>query len=310
MKYLIAGASGLVGSNMARFLVSRGNNVIAFGRRAIEDIDILQDVKNDSNFRYFQHDVCNPLDIEKVDYVLNFASPASPKNHLLDPVGTMRSNLIGTMNLLETAHKVGAVFFHASSGEIYGDSPVVPQIEEYIGKTDPVGPRSSYVESKRASEALVTNFARQYNLNVKLVRLFNVYGPGMRVDDGRAISNFIVAALKDKSITLFGAGTQSRSLTFVKDIVMGISLLLDTGHDSLGPINLGTPHEYQIIDIAELIIRIAGSKSVINFGPMPPGEPSRLVPEITKARTLLGWEPTMPLEQGLEQTIQYYKTLI
>jgi nucleoside-diphosphate-sugar epimerase len=266
----------------------------------------IKDLLDRPNFKLINHDISEPLYLnQELDWVLHFASLASPKHYLYHPIKTLKSGLLGTYNCLGIAKAKGAKFFLASTSEIYGDPLVHPQREEYTGNVSVVGVRSCYDESKRAAESLTYAYMRQHNLDVRVARIFNTYGPKTHPDDGRVISNFIVQALREKDITIYGEGQQTRSFCYIDDLLEGICKLMANNYKM--PINLGNPQEIRIIDVAKLILRLAGSKSKIKFLPLPEDDPKRRCPDIAKAKDILGWQPKVTLEEGLKKTIEYFK---
>jgi UDP-glucuronate decarboxylase len=260
-------------------------------------------------FELLRHDVTFPLYVE-VDEIFNLACPASPIHYQHDPVQTLKTSVHGAINMLGLAKRLKARILQASTSEVYGDPNVHPQPEEYWGNVNPIGPRSCYDEGKRCAETLFFDYHRQYGLNIKVARIFNTYGPRMHPNDGRVVSNFIVQALRGDPITIYGDGKQTRSFCFVSDLVEGLRRLMDSPEDVTGPVNLGNPGEFTMIELAEAVIRLTGSASRMVFRPTPVDDPRQRQPDITKARGRLGWEPTIPLEQGLVHTIAYFDQLL
>jgi len=260
-------------------------------------------------FELLRHDVTFPLYVE-VDEIYNLACPASPIHYQHDPVQTLKTSVHGAINMLGLAKRLKARILQASTSEVYGDPNVHPQPEEYWGNVNPIGPRSCYDEGKRCAETLFFDYHRQFRLPIKVARIFNTYGPRMHPNDGRVVSNFIVQALRGDPITIYGDGKQTRSFCFVADLVEGLRRLMDSPEDTTGPINLGNPGEFTMIELAEAVIRLTGSASPMVFRPAPVDDPRQRQPDITKARAKLGWEPTIPLEQGLVHTIAYFDRLL
>lgn len=312
-RVLITGGAGFIGSHLAARLVHAGNEVVCMdnlftGRRAN-----VEPLMEDHRFEFIRHDVNDPFSIE-VDEIYHLACPASPIHYQRNPVRTIRTCVQGTLNALECAREVGARVFIASTSEVYGDPSVHPQEESYWGNVNPIGPRACYDEGKRCAEALAVSFARQYDVDVRIARIFNTYGPRMHENDGRVVSNFVVQALQRKDITVYGSGNQTRSFCYVSDLVEAIVRFVDLPKaetlDASGgpaPMNLGNPHETSILDIARLAIDLVGSSSQIVHHELPQDDPTRRRPDISRARKVLGWEPVVPLREGLEHTIAYFR---
>jgi UDP-glucuronate decarboxylase len=262
-----------------------------------------------SRFELVRHDVCFPLYVE-VDKIYNLACPASPVHYQFDPVQTTKTSVHGAINMLGLAKRVKAKILQASTSEIYGDPTVHPQIEDYWGNVNPIGPRSCYDEGKRCAETLFFDYHRQHKLRIKVARIFNTYGPRMHPNDGRVVSNFIVQAFRNKDITIYGDGTQTRSFCYVDDLVEGLIRLMETSDEAVGPVNLGNPEEFTIRQLAEIVVEITGSASKIVHRPLPTDDPKQRQPEISKAQELLGWRPTVPLREGLTKTAAYFEDLL
>jgi len=261
------------------------------------------------NFKFIEHDISKSLDLKNdLDWVLHFASPASPKDYLKHPIKTIKVGTLGTHNCLGIARAKKAKFFLASTSEVYGDPCISPQIEEYWGNVNPIGPRSCYDEAKRAAEAITFAYYRQHKIDIRIIRIFNTYGPLMRLDDGRVVSNFIYQALENKDITVYGKGKQTRSFCYVSDLIDGILKFMAV--DYPGPLNLGAPFEFTILELAQKVIKLTHSKSKIGFSPLPEDDPKQRRPDISKAKKLLKWQPKITLEQGLEKTIPYFREKI
>ena len=276
---------------------------------SLEPAIIFVHLLGNPRFELIRHDICFPLYLE-VDEIFNLACPASPIHYQYDPVQTVKTSVHGAINMLGLAKRVKAKIFQASTSEVYGDPAIHPQREEYWGNVNPIGPRACYDEGKRCAETLFFDYHRQYGVNIRVVRIFNTYGPRMHPQDGRVVSNFIVQALQDKPITIYGDGNQTRSFCYVDDLIDGFIRLMDAPDTVTGPVNIGNPGEFTIRQLAEIVIEMTGSRSEIVQMPLPQDDPLQRRPDITKARELLGWEPTIPLRQGLERTIDYFKTLV
>jgi dTDP-glucose 4,6-dehydratase len=303
---IVTGGAGFLGSHLCDSLIAEGHVVICVDNLITGDVDNINHLISNPNFKYLKQDIVAPLIIEgHVDYVLNFASPASPIDYLKYPIETLTVGSSGTLNALQLAKEKGAKFLFASTSEVYGDPLQSPQKEEYWGNVNPVGPRSVYDEAKRFSEALVMAYHRRFGLDTRIVRIFNTYGPRMRPNDGRAIPNFIMQALNDELITVFGDGSQTRSFCYVADLIKGIGRLMQASFNE--PINLGNPDELTILQLARKIVDITGSKSAIAFKPLPENDPKVRKPDITKAKSILGWNPRTNLDAGLGHTIEWFK---
>ncbi len=308
-RVLVTGGAGFLGSHLCERLVERGVDVLCvdnFFTGAKENIAHLLD---DPRFELSRHDVTFPLYVE-VDEIFNMACPASPVHYQFDPVQTTKTSVHGAINMLGLAKRVKARIFQASTSEVYGDPEVHPQREDYWGRVNPVGIRACYDEGKRCAETLFFDYYRQHNLRIKVGRIFNTYGPRMHPNDGRVVSNFIVQALTNEPITLYGDGSQTRSFCYVDDLVEGILRFMAAGDDFIGPVNLGNPNERTIRELAETIIRLTGSRSRLEFRPLPGDDPTQRCPDITLARERLDWEPRVALEEGLTRTIAYFDDLL
>lgn len=308
-KILVTGGAGFIGSHLCEKLVEQGNDVICCDNYFTGQKDHIRTLMDHPKFELLRHDITFPLYIE-VDEIYNLACPASPVHYQFDPVQTTKTCVHGAINMLGLAKRVKARIFQASTSEVYGDPEVHPQKEDYWGWVNPIGPRSCYDEGKRCAETLFFDYRRQHNLEIKVARIFNTYGPRMHPNDGRVVSNFIMQALSNKSITVYGKGEQTRSFCYIDDLVDGFTRLMESGKDFTGPVNLGNPAEMTILELAEKIISMTKSKSEIVFKPLPSNDPRRRRPDIGLARKELGWEPKIKLEQGLEKTIAYFKKLI
>jgi UDP-glucuronate decarboxylase len=308
-RILVTGGAGFLGSHLCERLLARGDEVICVDNYFTGARDNILDLIGNPRFELIRHDICFPLYLE-VDEIFNLACPASPIHYQYDPVQTVKTSVHGAINMLGLAKRVKAKIFQASTSEVYGDPAIHPQRGEYWGNVNPIGPRACYDEGKRCAETLFFDYHRQYGVNIRVVRIFNTYGPRMHPQDGRVVSNFIVQALQDKPITIYGDGNQTRSFCYVDDLIDGFLRLMDAPDTVTGPVNIGNPGEFTIRQLAEIVIELTGSRSEIVQMPLPQDDPLQRRPDITKARELLGWEPTIPLRQGLERTIDYFKTLV
>jgi dTDP-glucose 4,6-dehydratase len=306
MRVLVAGAAGFLGSHLTDRLLGEGHTVLGVDNLCTSDAENLAHLAGEPRFRFERRDVCLPFDPGSVDYVFNFASPASPPEYLRLGIETLRVGSIGTENMLEIAAKYGAGFLHASTSECYGDPLQHPQPESYWGNVNPVGPRSVYDESKRYAEALVMAYHRSRGVNTHLVRIFNTYGPRLHPGDGRVISNFMMQALRGDPLTIYGEGSQTRSFCYVDDLIEGI-LRLSRSNEHL-PVNIGNPVEFTILECAQAVLEITGSKSELKFEALPVDDPTRRSPDITKARALLGWEPHISLSEGLGKSLPFFQS--
>lgn len=306
---LVTGGAGFLGSHLCDRLTAKGVHVICVDNFFTGSKPNIAHLVGSPLFELIRHDITFPLYIE-VDRIFNLACPASPIHYQHDPVQTTKTSVHGAINMLGLAKRVRARIFQASTSEVYGDPEVHPQREDYWGKVNPIGTRSCYDEGKRCAETLFFDYRRQHGLDIKVARIFNTYGPRMHPNDGRVVSNFIVQALQGKDITVFGDGQQTRSFCYVDDLIDGIMLLMDTPDDFTGPVNLGNPEEYTMIELAESVIRLTKSRSKLTFRPLPADDPRQRRPDITLAKTTLGWNPKVPLEDGLTETINYFRALL
>ncbi|MES2441434.1 MAG: UDP-glucuronic acid decarboxylase family protein [Pseudomonadota bacterium] len=304
-KILVTGGAGFIGSHLCARLLAEGNDVLCVDNFFTGQKANVAHLLANPHFEIQRHDVTFPLYVE-VDEIYNLACPASPVHYQHDPVQTTKTSVHGAINMLGLAKRVGAKIFQASTSEVYGDPDVHPQPEEYWGNVNPIGFRSCYDEGKRCAETLFFDYHRQHGLRIKVARIFNTYGPNMHPNDGRVVSNFIVQALMGEPITIYGDGKQTRSFCYVDDLVDGFIRLMGTGDDVTGPVNLGNPGEFTMIELAEAVIRLTGAKSQLVHKPLPADDPRQRKPDITKAKNLLGWEPVIALEQGLKSTIAYF----
>jgi dTDP-glucose 4,6-dehydratase len=306
MRVLVTGAAGFLGSHLTDALLGGGNSVIGVDNLSTGSLRNLEHLKREPRFEFKEADITQGFEPGRVDYVFNFASPASPVDYYRLGVETLMVGSAGTRNSLEVARKYGDKFLHASTSECYGDPAVHPQTEEYWGNVNPIGIRSVYDEAKRFSEALVVAYHRYYSVDTRLVRIFNTYGPRLQKDDGRVISNFMVQALKGEDLTVYGEGAQTRSFCYVSDEIEGI-LGLSRTEEHL-PVNVGNPTEWTILECAKAVIRVTGSKSKITYNPLPQDDPLQRRPDISKARRLFGWEPKIDLETGLKLSLEYFRS--
>tara|TARA_B100000745_G_scaffold300598_1_gene255777 strand:- start:24043 stop:25029 length:987 start_codon:yes stop_codon:yes gene_type:complete len=307
-RILVTGGAGFLGSHLCERLLAEGNEVICADNYFTGSKENVAHLLSNPYFELIRHDVTFPLYIE-VDQIYNLACPASPVHYQHDPVQTTKTSVHGAINMLGLAKRVKARIFQASTSEVYGDPEVHPQPEEYWGRVNPIGIRSCYDEGKRCAETLFFDYHRQHNLDIKVARIFNTYGPRMHPNDGRVVSNFIVQALKGQDITIFGDGSQTRSFCYVDDLIEGFIRLMNTEPGFTGPVNLGNPGEFTMLELAEKVIELTGSKSKLTFMPLPQDDPKQRQPNIELAKAKLGWEPKVNLENGLIKTIEYFKSM-
>ena len=306
---LVTGGGGFLGSHLCERLLADGNDVICLDNFFTGSKDNIRHLLDDHRFELVRHDVTWPIYLE-VDAIFNLACPASPVHYQHDPVQTTKTSVMGAINMLGLAKRLKIPIFQASTSEVYGDPTVHPQPEEYWGNVNTIGPRSCYDEGKRCAETLFFDYYREHNVPIKVVRIFNTYGPRMNPEDGRVVSNFIVQALRGEDITIYGEGLQTRSFCYVDDLIEGFIRFMDTPDDITGPINIGNPGEFTMIELAEKVIELTGSSSKLIHMPLPEDDPKQRQPDITRAKNTLGWEPTIHLEEGLKKTIAYFKTVI
>ena len=309
MKILLTGAAGFLGSHISKKLIDNNHEVIGLDDLSTGSIKNIEQLINHAKYSFIEHDVRIPYQA-KVDAILNFACPASPVNYQKDPVRTIETNFLGMINMLHLAKETGARIIQASTSEIYGDPTQSPQKESYWGNVNPIGIRSCYDEGKRAAETLCFDYKRQHNLDTRIIRIFNTYGPNMAIGDGRVVSNFIVQALRNKSINIYGDGKQTRSFCYVSDLVEGIYKLLQLDKNPETPINLGNPNEFTILELAKVVIEITNSNSEIVNNPLPLDDPKQRCPDISLAKSTLNWKPTIELREGIEKTAAYFKQII
>ena len=308
-RVLVTGGAGFIGAHLCKRLLDRGDEVLCVDNFYTGTRRNVQHLLDNPLFELMRHDICFPLYVE-VQEIFNLACPASPIHYQFDPVQTTKVSVHGAINMLGLAKRVKAKILQASTSEVYGDPSVHPQQESYWGNVNPIGPRSCYDEGKRCAETLFFDYRRQHNLPIKVARIFNTYGPGMHPHDGRVVSNFIVQALNNQDITIYGEGNQTRSFCYVDDLVEGLIRLMETSGDVTGPVNLGNPGEFTIRELAELVIELTGSSSKMIFQPLPQDDPRQRCPDISKAGELLNWKPTVALRDGLLKTISYFDRLL
>jgi UDP-glucuronate decarboxylase len=307
-RILVTGGAGFLGSHLCERLVEQGHDVICLDNFFTSQKTNVAHLLERPNFELVRHDVTHPITLE-VDEIYNLACPAAPGHYQYNPIKTMKTSVLGAINMLGMAKRCRAKILQASTSEIYGDPEVHPQPEDYRGAVNPIGPRACYDEGKRAAETLFMDYHRMHRLNIRIVRIFNTYGPRMHPYDGRVVSNFIRQALCGEDITIFGDGSQTRSFCYRDDLVEGIVRMMNGSDEFVGPVNLGNPGEFTILELAKLVIDGTGSKSKIEHRPLPPDDPTRRQPDITLARKHLGWEPRVPLQEGLRKTIDWFRSI-
>jgi UDP-glucuronate decarboxylase len=308
-KILVTGGAGFLGSWLCDRLVDQGHHVLCVDNYFTGSKKNIEHLLSNPNFEVIRQDVCFPLYVE-VDEIYNLACPASPKYYQLDPIQTAKTSFLGAYNLLGLAKRTGAKILQASTSEIYGDPTQHPQQETYWGNVNPIGVRSCYDEGKRAAETLFFDYHRQHGVSIKVMRIFNTFGPRMALDDGRVVSNFIVQALKGEDITVYGTGQQTRSFCYVDDLITGMIKLMESDDTVIGPINMGNPSEFTMLELAEKVIKFTGSSSTIVHKDLPQDDPQQRRPDITQAKQLLGWQPTFDLDEGLKRTIRYFESVV
>ena len=305
LRILVTGGAGFLGSHFTELLLREGHQVLVADNYFTGSRSNLTHLFDHDSFELIRHDVTLPLYVE-VDAIVNLACPASPIHYQRNPVQTLKTSVLGAVNMLGLAKRTGARILQASTSEVYGDPKISPQVESYWGNVNPIGIRSCYDEGKRAAESIFFDYHRQYKIDIKIARIFNTYGPKMALDDGRVVSNFIIQALKGHPISIYGDGSQTRSFCYVSDLIDGLNRLLFSGPDIHGPINIGNPYEFTILQLAELVIELTNSKSKIVFSPLPSDDPKQRKPDISLAREILGWTPSIELREGLEKSIPYF----
>ncbi|MDD2512536.1 MAG: SDR family oxidoreductase [Proteiniphilum sp.] len=306
-RILVTGGAGFIGSHLCYRLLEEGHSVICLDNYLTGSRDNVSHLMGNRRFELLEHDIVQPFRIEAVDEIYNLACPASPVHYQRDPIETLKTSIWGALNVLNLARQYNAKVLQASTSEIYGDPLVHPQPEQYWGNVNPIGLRSCYDEGKRCAETLFMDYHRKEKLRIKIVRIFNTYGPGMLPDDGRVISNFILQALQDEDITIYGDGSQTRSFQYVDDLIEGLLKMMDTDDTFTGPVNIGNPTEYPIKELAERIVALSGSKSKLVYSALPKDDPKQRKPDITLAKEMLHWEPKVQLDAGLSKMITYFK---
>jgi len=305
-RILVTGGAGFLGSHLCEKLLEQGNDVICLDNYFTGDKRNIAHLIGNPYFEVIRHDVTQPFYIE-VDEIYNLACPASPIHYQFNPIKTIKTSVMGAINMLGLAKRIRAKILQASTSEVYGDPEIHPQTESYWGHVNPIGSRACYDEGKRCAEALFMNYHIQNKVRIKIMRIFNTYGPRMHPHDGRVVSNFIVQALKNEDITIYGDGSQTRSFCYVDDLLEGMVKLMQTGDEFIGPVNVGNPGEFTILELAEKVLKLTGSKSKLIFLPLPEDDPMQRQPDITLAKKVLDWEPKIPLEEGLGRTIEYFR---
>ncbi len=308
-RILVTGGAGFIGSHLCERLLASGHEVICLDNLFTGQKRNIEHLLGQPRFEFVRHDLVEPVLLE-VDQIYNLACPASPVHYQFNPVKTVKTNVMGTINMLGLAKRVRARILQASTSEVYGNPAVHPQPETYWGNVNPIGVRSCYDEGKRLAETLMMDYHRQNRVDIRIVRIFNTYGPRMSVGDGRVVSNFIVQALRGQPITLFGDGSQTRSFCFIADMLDGLIRMMNNGDNFIGPVNLGNPEEFTIRELADAVLRLTGSSSLVEHRPLPPDDPERRRPDITLAQTRLGWEPHTPLAEGLVPTVEYFRGVL
>ncbi len=309
-RILVSGGAGFIGSHLCTRLTEEGQGVICLDNLFTGSKRNIAHLEGKDNFKFIHHDVEFPYMMDEVDEIYNLACPASPIHYQYDAIKTIKTSVLGAINMLGLAKRTNARILQASTSEVYGDPAVHPQLETYWGNVNPVGIRSCYDEGKRCAETLFMDYYRQNGVRIKIIRIFNTYGPNMLPDDGRVVSNFIVQALKNEDITIYGSGEQTRSFQYIDDLIEGMVRMMRTEEDFIGPVNIGNPHEFSILSLAEKVLRLTGSKSKLVFKPLPHDDPKQRQPDITLAKSKLDWRPVIELDEGLERTIEYFKRLM
>ena len=309
MHVLITGAAGFLGSHLVDWYLENDHTVIGIDNLSTGSLDNLSKAFRDERFKFFEMDVTNPFSFD-VDLILNFACPASPVHYQLSPIETLKTSILGTLNALELSKRTGARMVQASTSEVYGDPDVSPQSEKYVGKVNPNGPRACYDEGKRAAETAIYDYIRMYDLDIRVMRIFNTYGPRMAVKDGRVVSNFLVSAIKDEPITIYGNGLQTRSFCYVSDTVLGAVAIASIPVRPDSPVNVGNPYEMTMLELAQQSLAITSSKSVIEFRDLPIDDPKQRCPDISLAKNLLNWAPRVSLLDGLTETSKYFQEVL
>jgi UDP-glucuronate decarboxylase len=308
-KILVTGGAGFLGSHLCERLLNQGHEVICLDNYFTGQKQNVVHLFSHPYFEVIRHDVTMPFFIE-ADEIYNLACPASPIHYQYNAIKTIKTSVMGAVNMLGLAKRIRAKILQASTSEVYGDPTIHPQTEDYWGNVNPIGPRSCYDEGKRCAESLFMNYHTQNGVKIKIIRIFNTYGPRMHPNDGRVISNFIVQALSNKDITIYGDGSQTRSFCYVDDLIEGMIRFMNTDNSHIGPVNLGNPNEFTILELAEKVIKLTGSKSKLIFQPLPQDDPMQRKPDISKINNITQWKPTIELEEGLQKTIEYFKTIL
>lgn len=308
-RILVTGGAGFIGSHLCKRLLDEGNEVLCLDNYFTGNKDNILELMKNPFFEVVRHDIMNPYYAE-VDEIYNLACPASPIHYQYDPIRTINTSVMGAINVLGMANRLKAKVLQASTSEVYGDPQIHPQPESYWGNVNPIGIRSCYDEGKRCAETIFMDYHRQYKVRIKIIRIFNTYGPNMHPQDGRVVSNFIVQALQGKDITIYGEGSQTRSFQYIDDMIEGMTRMMATEDSFTGPVNIGNPCEFTIQELAELVLRMTGSKAKIVYHPLPSDDPAQRRPDISLAKSKLNWEPTITLEDGLKETINYFKRIL
>jgi len=308
-KILVTGGAGFLGSHLCEKLLNEGNEVVCLDNYFTGQKSNVVHLLKNPYFELIRHDVTTPFFIE-VDEIFNLACPASPIHYQYNPIKTVKTSVMGAVNMLGLAKRIKAKVLQASTSEVYGDPQIHPQTESYWGHVNPIGERACYDEGKRAAETLFVNYHKQNNVRIKIIRIFNTYGPRMHPNDGRVVSNFIVQALQGKDITVYGDGSQTRSFCYYSDLLDGMVKLMNTGDDFTGPVNVGNPNEFTILELAEKVIKLTGSRSKIIRKPLPSDDPMQRKPDISLAKSKLGWEPKVQLDEGLTHTIEFFRSIV
>jgi UDP-glucuronate decarboxylase len=309
LRVLVTGGAGFLGSHLCEKLLAAGNDVVCVDNFYTGNKKNIQHLLSNPQFELLRHDVTFPLYVE-VDQIFNLACPASPVHYQRDPVQTTKTSVHGAINMLGLAKRTGARILQASTSEVYGDPEIHPQTEDYWGRVNPIGIRSCYDEGKRCAETLFVDYWRQHQVDIKIVRIFNTYGPRMQPDDGRVVSNFIVQALQGNDITIYGDGQQSRSFCYVDDLIKGMIAMMETEKDFTGPVNLGNPNEFTILELAEKVLSLVGSNSKLRFESLPEDDPRQRQPNIELSKSKFGWKPEIELNEGLKSTVEYFRDLV
>lgn len=309
-KILVTGGAGFIGSNLCKELLKTDSKIYCLDNLYSGSLSNIEPLIKHKNFSFIEQDILEPIELDDIDEIYNLACPASPGKYQQSPVYTTKISVLGAINVLELAKKCNSKILQASTSEIYGDPLEHPQKEDYFGNVNVVGPRSCYDEGKRCAETLFYDYYREYKVKIKIVRIFNTYGPNFAIDDGRVMSNFIVQALQNKDITIYGDGSQTRSFCYVSDMISGFIKMMNSGDEIIGPINLGNPHEITMLDLAKMIINVTDSESKIVFKSLPVDDPTRRMPSIEKAKEILEWEPMIDIDEGLKLIINYFKKVL